>query len=63
MLYADLGGLSIGVPMREIDIPGVRNNIFFSLIVFTNKLYMKLTGGSLMFEGYPPPSAATEADN
>lgn len=59
----DLGGLSIGVPMREVDIPGVFNNPFFSMIVFANKLLMKASGGSLMLEGYPPPSAATEADN
>jgi hypothetical protein len=49
--------------MREIDIPGVLNNPFFSLIVFSNKILMKLTGGAVTFEGYPPPSAATEADN
>lgn len=56
------GGLSIGVPAREVNGTYLfQNNWYFSLIAFTNKMLTSTVGVSLA--GYPPPTAATEADN
>jgi hypothetical protein len=61
MLYLDYGGLSIGVPVREINLTlTVQNNKLFTAVVLTNKV---LTKFGLQLGGYPPPSAGTEADN
>lgn len=61
MSVPDFGGLSIGVPVREVHITGLGYNMMFSFTVFSNKLMHKLLG--VTYNGYPPPSAATEADN
>lgn len=57
----NFGGLSIGVPVRERAVAGLRRNMMFSFIVFSNMIMSKLFG--VTYNGYPPPSAATEADN
>jgi hypothetical protein len=59
--FVDHGGLSVGVPVREINITlTIQNNKMFTAITLTNKL---LTLFGLQLGGYPPPSAKTEADN
>lgn len=57
----DYGGLSIGVPVREMNATLLlQNNKIFTLTTFTNQLLLKV---GLQLGGYPPPSAQTEQDN
>lgn len=62
----NLGGLSIGVPTREVNFTNLfQNNFYFSSIAITNKVLVAALGdkSGLALPGYPPPSISTEADN
>ena len=62
LIILDYGGLSIGVPIREKNFTLMfQNNPYFSSIILTNMAINKAFGWTL--GGFPPPSAATEADN
>lgn len=56
-------GLSIGVPIRELNFTlSFQNNPYFSSIVITNKILSYFVDW-VNIGGFPPPHAGTEGDN